>query len=164
MQTTVSPARVGAPAQADAQKGNKRRTLGRALLAAHHPMCVPHASPGGGIRVVVARRHAHVRSRQTCPGDAAALLVPPTATPEDAARLRVELALDAPIAVQYAGMGGLLRGDLGESFTQRRPVVVLREALPVSLWLGVSSLVYVRRGRRDWHPAGDVEEHRSIPS
>jgi peptide/nickel transport system permease protein len=77
------------------------------------------------------------------PGDAAALLVPPTATPEDAARLRAELALDAPIAVQYAKwMGGLLRGDLGESFTQRRPVArVLREALPVSLGLGISSLV-----------------------
>ena len=77
------------------------------------------------------------------PGDAAALLVPPTATPEDAARLRAELALDAPIAVQYAKwMGGLLRGDLGESFAQRRPVArVLREALPVSLGLGGSSLV-----------------------
>ena len=77
------------------------------------------------------------------PGDAAALLVPPTATPEDAARLRAELALDAPIAVQYAKwMGGLLRGDLGESFSQRRPVArVLREALPVSLGLGGSSLV-----------------------
>jgi len=76
------------------------------------------------------------------PGDAAALLVPPTATPEDAARLRAELALDAPVAVQYAKwMGGLLRGDLGDSFTQRRPVArVLREALPVSLGLGVSSL------------------------
>ena len=77
------------------------------------------------------------------PGDAAALLVPPTATPEDAARLRAELALDAPLAVQYAKwIGGLLRGDLGESFTQRRPVArVLREALPVSLGLGLSSLV-----------------------
>ncbi|HEX5074822.1 MAG TPA: ABC transporter permease [Gemmatimonadaceae bacterium] len=77
------------------------------------------------------------------PGDAAALLVPPTATPEDAARLRAELALDAPIAVQYAKwIGGLLRGDLGESFTQRRPVTrVLGEALPVSLGLGLSSLL-----------------------
>ena len=77
------------------------------------------------------------------PGDAAALLVPPTATPEDAARLRAELALDAPIAVQYAKwMGGVLRGDLGESFTQRRPVTqVLRDALPVSVALGLSSLV-----------------------
>jgi peptide/nickel transport system permease protein len=77
------------------------------------------------------------------PGDAAALLVPPTATPADAARLRAELALDAPVAVQYAKwMGGVLRGDLGESFTQRRPVAqVLGEALPVSLGLGISSLI-----------------------
>jgi peptide/nickel transport system permease protein len=77
------------------------------------------------------------------PGDAAAILVPPTATPADAARLRAELALDAPVAVQYAKwMGGLLRGDLGESFAQRRPVsAVLGEALPVSLGLGLSSLL-----------------------
>lgn len=76
------------------------------------------------------------------PGDAAALLVPPTATPEDAARLRAELALDAPVPVQYARwMGGLLRGDLGESFAQRRPVsTILREALPVSTGLGLASL------------------------
>jgi peptide/nickel transport system permease protein len=71
------------------------------------------------------------------------MLVPPTATPADAARLRAELALDAPVAVQYAKwMGGLLRGDLGESFAQRRPVAqILREALPVSLGLGIASLV-----------------------
>jgi peptide/nickel transport system permease protein len=77
------------------------------------------------------------------PGDAAAVLIPSTATPEDAARLRAELALDAPMPVQYAKwMGGLLRGNLGESFAQRRPVAdVLSEALPVSLGLGVSSLV-----------------------
>jgi peptide/nickel transport system permease protein len=77
------------------------------------------------------------------PGDAAAILVSPTATPEDAARLRAELALDAPVVVQYAKwMGGLLRGDLGESFTQRRPVsAVLGEAIPVSLGLGLSSLL-----------------------
>lgn len=76
------------------------------------------------------------------PGDPAALLVPPTATPEDAARLRAELALDAPVALQYARwMGGLLRGDLGESFGQRRPVTeVLAEALPISLGLGLASL------------------------
>jgi peptide/nickel transport system permease protein len=77
------------------------------------------------------------------PGDPAALLVPPTATPADAARLRAELALDAPVVVQYAKwIGGVLRGDLGESFTQRRPVTrVLRDALPISIALGVSSLV-----------------------
>ena len=72
------------------------------------------------------------------PGDPAQLLVPPTASAADAARLRGELGLDRPIAVQYARwMGDVLRGNLGESFATRRPVGgVLRDALPVSLWLG----------------------------
>jgi peptide/nickel transport system permease protein len=76
------------------------------------------------------------------PGDAAALLIPPGASAEDAARLRSELGLDRPVAVQYARwIGGLLRGDLGESFSVRRPVTqVLGEALPVSLGLGLASI------------------------
>lgn len=76
------------------------------------------------------------------PGDPMALLVPPGATAADAERLRTELGLDAPIAVQYVRwIADVLRGDLGESFALRRPVrVVLAEALPVSLWLGLSSL------------------------
>jgi peptide/nickel transport system permease protein len=77
------------------------------------------------------------------PGDPAAFLVPPTATASDAARLRTELGLDRPLAVQYARWGAnLLRGNLGDSFASRRPVAqVLRDAAPVSLWLGVVSLV-----------------------
>lgn len=77
------------------------------------------------------------------PGDPAQLLVPPTASATDAAKLRGELGLDRPLAVQYARwMGDVLRGNLGESFATRRPVGrVLREALPVSLWLGGGSLV-----------------------
>ena len=77
------------------------------------------------------------------PGDASALLVPETASPADVARLRAELGLDQPVAVQYARwIGNALRGDLGESLAQRRPVSrVLGEALPVSLGLGVVSLL-----------------------
>ena len=76
------------------------------------------------------------------PGDAAALLIPPGASAEDAVRLRAELGLDQPVAVQYARwIGNLLRGDLGESFSLRRPVSeVLRDALPVSVGLGVASI------------------------
>ena len=76
------------------------------------------------------------------PGDAAALLIPPGASAEDAARLRSELGLDRPVVVQYARwIGGVLRGDLGESFSLRRPVTqVLGEALPVSLGLGLASI------------------------
>lgn len=79
---------------------------------------------------------------RAAPGDAAALLVPSTASAADAARLRAELGLDAPAPVQYARwLGTLLRGDLGESFATRRPVTeVLGDALPISLLLGALSL------------------------
>jgi peptide/nickel transport system permease protein len=79
---------------------------------------------------------------RAAPGDPAALLVPPTATAGDAARLRAELGLDAPLAVQYARWAGrTLRGDLGESFALRQPVSrVLADALPISLFLGGASL------------------------
>jgi peptide/nickel transport system permease protein len=77
------------------------------------------------------------------PGDPAALLVPPTASAADAAHLRAEMGLDRPLAIQYARwMGGVLRGNLGESFVVRRPVGrVLLDALPVSLGLGGASLL-----------------------
>lgn len=76
------------------------------------------------------------------PGDAADLLIPPGASREAAAQLRAELGVDRPVVVQYGRwLADVLRGDLGESFAQRRPVtVVLAEALPVSLWLGIASL------------------------
>lgn len=77
------------------------------------------------------------------PGDPATLLVPPGASPADAARLRERLGLDAPLPVQYARWaGGVLRGDLGESAALARPVTrVLADALPVSLFLGGTSLL-----------------------
>ena len=77
------------------------------------------------------------------PGDPAQLLVPPTATAADAARLRAELGLDRSVTVQYANwLGGVLHGNLGESFALRRPVGdVLLDALPVSLALGGTALL-----------------------
>lgn len=77
------------------------------------------------------------------PGDPALLLVPPTATQQDAARLRTELGLDRPMVVQYARwLGGVLHGNLGESFALHRPVgAVIAEAMPVSLSLGGSALL-----------------------
>lgn len=77
------------------------------------------------------------------PGDPAILLVPPTATRQDAARLRAELGLDRPMLVQYARwLGGVLRGNLGESFALHRPVsTVVAEAMPVSLSLGGTALL-----------------------
>ena len=79
---------------------------------------------------------------RAAPGDPATLLIPPTASAEDRARVRAELGLDAPLAVQYARWAtGLFKGDLGESFMRRVPVTtVLAEALPVSVGLGAVSL------------------------
>lgn len=77
------------------------------------------------------------------PGDPAAFLVPPNASPDDAARIARALGLDEPVLTQYARWAaGVLRGDLGTSFAQGRPVrAMLGEALPVSMALGTASLV-----------------------
>jgi peptide/nickel transport system permease protein len=79
---------------------------------------------------------------RAAPGDPAALLVSPSATAADEARLRAQLGLDAPLVVQYARWAaGLFKGDLGESFARRAPVsTVLAEAIPVSAGLGAVSL------------------------
>lgn len=80
---------------------------------------------------------------RAAPGDAADLLVPPSASAAQARQLRTELGLDRPVAVQYVKwMGGLLHGDFGESYVRHEPVRrVLADALPVSLWLGSASLL-----------------------
>ena len=79
---------------------------------------------------------------RAAPGDPAQLLVPANASAEDAARLRAQLGLDRPLAVQYARWtASVLRGDLGRSFALDRPVTeVIGEAIPVSLGLGGLSL------------------------
>lgn len=77
------------------------------------------------------------------PGDPATFLLPPGATAADAERLRADLELDRPVAVQYARWTvRTLHADLGRSFVDRRPVTsVLADALPVSLALGGVSLL-----------------------
>ena len=76
------------------------------------------------------------------PGDAATLLVSPTASVDDVARQRALFGLDASWLTQYVRwMLALLQGDLGRSFASARPVrAVIAEALPVSLFLGITSL------------------------
>ncbi len=79
---------------------------------------------------------------RAAPGDPAELLVAPSASAADIARVRQELGLDAPVLVQYARwIGGVVSGDLGESIAFRRPVAaVLADAIPLSLGLGLVSL------------------------
>jgi peptide/nickel transport system permease protein len=64
-------------------------------------------------------------------------------TQEMAQRLREQYGLDRPLGVQYVRyIASLARGDLGESFLQRRPVrSVLADALPNSLLLMATALV-----------------------
>lgn len=73
----------------------------------------------------------------------AALREDPRITAEMAARIRAQYGLDRPLGEQYVRyMGRLVRGDLGESFLQRRPVrAVLADALPNTLLLMSVALV-----------------------
>jgi len=58
-------------------------------------------------------------------------------------RVRAEFGLDRPLTAQYAMyLGNALRGNLGESFTMRRPVTaVLMERLPRTALLAGTSLL-----------------------
>src|SRR5215207_11174180 len=58
------------------------------------------------------------------PGDPAAVMLGPDATPADIAALREQLGLDRPLVVQYVYfLGQLLRGDLGQSIFLNMPVL-----------------------------------------
>jgi peptide/nickel transport system permease protein len=78
------------------------------------------------------------------PGDAAVMILGEEGgSQEQLAILRRQLGLDRPLTVQFIDwLGHLARGDLGQSFHARRSVSELvREALPVTLWLTFGSLV-----------------------
>src|SRR5215204_1081236 len=68
------------------------------------------------------------------PGDPARLMVPPGTSEKVVDSLRQELGTDQPLIVQFGRfLGGLLQGDLGESFRQGRPVLELvLDALPAT--------------------------------
>src|SRR5579871_5227597 len=99
-----------------------------------HPLAVLRRLAGalGLLWLVLTLTFALVR---LAPGDAATFLIPPSATAADAARIRADLGLDRPVAVQYARWAaGALHGDLGESSLRREPVTrAIAEALPVSI-------------------------------
>lgn len=78
---------------------------------------------------------------RVAPGDPTALLLPQDATAEDIARLRQQLGLDRPLAVQFVTwFGSMLRGDLGTSFYTRGPVVdVIAQRIVPTIWLAAAS-------------------------
>ena len=63
------------------------------------------------------------------PGDAAAVLAGPNATPEALAAIRHDMGLDQPLLVQYlVWMGHVLQGDLGKSTLSGQPISKLLQA------------------------------------
>ena len=76
---------------------------------------------------------------EALPGDAAERRLGRFATEENLKSLRGELGIDRPAVVQYADwVGGVVRGDFGESFNQRRPVTdIVRPRLLNSIYLAV---------------------------
>lgn len=67
------------------------------------------------------------------------------ATAQDIQRAKVELGLDRPFFVQYGSwLKGMVTGDLGESFSRRRPVSTeLAERIPATLELTGASLLLI---------------------
>lgn len=77
------------------------------------------------------------------PGDPAALqLAQSGASAEAIARLRTQMGLDRPLAVQYGRfLLNVVRGDLGRSLTTNRPVTrVIAEQLPATLELAAAAV------------------------
>jgi len=78
------------------------------------------------------------------PGDPARVLLGEDATPQNVAALQRQLGLNKPLIVQFAlWLWQAVHGNLGESIMLHQPVTqVLMERLPVTIELGVASLLF----------------------
>ncbi len=76
------------------------------------------------------------------PGDPVDVMLGETAAVADKEALRAELGLDRPLADQYVSyLTGVSTGDLGKSFSYRKPVAeLIRARLPATAMLAVSAL------------------------
>ena len=76
--------------------------------------------------------------QQLLPGDPAKILAGEEQDPTVVAYLREKLHLDEPLPVRYAyWIGGVLRGDLGESVRNQQPVLdLVLQKLPVTVGAG----------------------------
>src|SRR5712691_13296537 len=100
------------------------------------------------------------------PGDAAAVLAGPNATPQALAALRADMGLDQPLPVQYAvWLSHILQGDLGKSTLSGQPIAKLLQArapatleltlaamiisISIAIPVGIVSATHVR-GRLEW--------------
>lgn len=80
---------------------------------------------------------------QVAPGDPAAYMLGLNASPEAVANLRQQMGLEGPPAQRYlTWLLGMLRGDLGVSYTYQTPVAALvAERIGVSLPLALLALI-----------------------
>jgi peptide/nickel transport system permease protein len=100
------------------------------------------------------------------PGDAAAVLAGPNATPQALEAIRKDMGLDQPLLVQYAvWIGHIAQGDLGRSTLSGQPIVKLLQArapatiqltltamlisISIAIPVGILSATHVR-GRLEW--------------
>jgi len=76
-------------------------------------------------------------------GDPAVLLVEPGASKADLEQIRKQFGLDRPLVVQYSSfISSLVRGDFGQSFYYRTPVLELYlSRLPNSLLLAAAAMI-----------------------
>ncbi|GAC1601707.1 MAG: ABC transporter permease [Ramlibacter sp.] len=91
--------------------------------------------------------------QQLLPGDPAKILAGEDQDPQVVAYLRTKLHLDQPLPVRYAyWVGGVVRGDLGESVRSQEPVLkLIAQKLPVTvelalLAMGIALLIGIPAG------------------
>ena len=117
---------------------------------------------------------------QAVPGDPAAFMLGTGARPDTVAALRAELGLNGSLWDRYlAWAGGLLRGDMGQSYTYRVPVsdlvadrvwvsaplALYALALTVAVALPVGLIAAVRRGGpADWGVMGATQLGIAVPN
>ncbi|GLH96794.1 ABC transporter permease [Phytohabitans aurantiacus] len=79
------------------------------------------------------------------PGDPAAAVAGPDATPEQITQVRHDLGLDRPVVEQYVvWIKGLFTGDLGQSLQYRRPVAELvGTRLESTVELAIAALIFM---------------------
>lgn len=80
--------------------------------------------------------------QQLLPGDPAKILAGEDQDPQVVAYLRTKLHLDEPLPVRYAyWVGGVVRGDLGESVRNQQPVLqLIAQKLPVTVELALLAM------------------------
>ena len=82
--------------------------------------------------------------QQLLPGDPALILAGEDQDPNVVAYLRQKMHLDEPFPVRYAyWLGGVVKGDLGESLRIKKPVTeLILEKLPVTIQLALMAMLF----------------------